>query len=173
MSYVFFIVFILASFAMADESALGIVRIKNTQPAKYSLNTGKIIPNSQHTILKIKNISYDEKRPGRVALISTSGAVYDALLVFFEKIDRENTFPHKFEQYLYNNRGFVIDVSQSDLEFATNNFLSILKISAKNLIVRRPGQAHSMYLRGVICPMRAPSGFIPWADDIRASGNCL
>ncbi len=158
---------------MANEKTLGIVRIKNTQPVKYHTATGKIIPDSQNTILRIQDIAYDETKPGKVALVSTKGDRYDALMVIFNKADSRNTVPQKFGEYLYNNHGFQINVTQDDLEFDSTTYLSILKIDAEDIVLKKNSNSNAVSLRTIVCPMRRDWDWNPWTPDILVRTKCL
>lgn len=173
MNYLLLIIFLLGSFVMASEETLGIVRIKNTQPVKYNAVTGKIIPDSHNTILRIQDIAYDEIKPGKVALISTQGDRYDALMVIFDEADNKNVIPQKFGQYLYKNKGFQINVTQDVLEFDSSTYLSKLKIDAEDVILKKNSTSKAVSLRAIVCPMKKNWVRNPRTPGLLVRTNCL
>lgn len=153
MKYFALLILLCGSFAMAsEEETLGIVRILNNQQPKYDSKTGAVIPDSQNTILEIKNIQFNQKTPGLVALYTDGLSQYDGVVVIFKNATEDNSAPRKFGEFLYAEN-FQINLEKEDLSFATEGISSYIKVNASKIKVYSEKQKSFVSLNKDICPM--------------------
>jgi hypothetical protein len=160
--YIFFLLLVICSFAAAKENVVGYVRIKNNQPARYN------VPNSGDTLLKIKYVYHDDKRPQFVVLVPVDESRIDALVVNFDRFKEKGLVSKRFKNAL--EPGFLIDISAKDLVFDSSQFLSVLKVDANNI--------NSLTQRGKYtaikeCSRKNTQGWNVWTSDIQLTDDCL
>lgn len=162
--YILFLIFVLGSFAMASETQ-GLVRIKDSQPARYD-NAGKLIPGSMNTILKIEKIFIDNQTPDVLVLIPAKNATYDYFVINFEKFRDKNLATQNFGMSL--KKGFLIEVQATDLEFLSVQFMSVLEIDANKIdVLSRRGMAIAIKS----CTETGLNRLNTWINN--AQPNCL
>jgi hypothetical protein len=165
--YILFLIFVLGSFALAAENNVGTVRIKNTSSARLD-SSGKIIPNSMNTLLKITHVFVSAKYPGFVVLVPEKQSGYDAFVISFNRFQDKAVVSQRFGSVL--KKGFVIDVSPKDVRFDSTHYLSILEADVNNLKAQSSsGEAVAL----TKCSKEDTNMFGVWASDVLVAKNCL